>query len=256
MEALCDLLFELSNEDRLGILTRLHEDATNVTGLAKQLDLTLQECSRHVSRLIDARIVSRSQDGLCHVTPFGELLLTQLGGIRFMSSHRNYLMNHSLEGIPARLRSGLGEMYESQLLDDPTVSMYNIERLVSEAEDYVWTINFPIPRSVFPLLRMALERGVKVRMIAPRKYEMHPVLRGTSRKEDREAYRTALAKGQLLQRYIDRMSTTLWLSEKECVVAFPTSEGRFDLLGFSSKQKAALDWCRDLFESDWNHSEP
>ena len=61
MEALCDLLFELSNEDRLGILTRLHGEATNVTGLAKRLDLTLQECSRHVSRLIDTRIVSRSQ---------------------------------------------------------------------------------------------------------------------------------------------------------------------------------------------------
>jgi hypothetical protein len=37
LEHLCDLLFEVSNEDRLGILYRLEEEAMNVTGLARAL---------------------------------------------------------------------------------------------------------------------------------------------------------------------------------------------------------------------------
>jgi hypothetical protein len=37
MENLCDLLFEVSNEDRLMILTRLGEGPMNVTGLSREL---------------------------------------------------------------------------------------------------------------------------------------------------------------------------------------------------------------------------
>jgi len=45
MENLCDLLFEVSNEDRLTILRKLSEESMNVTGLAKELGLTTQESS-------------------------------------------------------------------------------------------------------------------------------------------------------------------------------------------------------------------
>ena len=40
MERLCDLLFEVSNEDRLRILIRLGEGPMNVTGLSRELGIT------------------------------------------------------------------------------------------------------------------------------------------------------------------------------------------------------------------------
>jgi hypothetical protein len=40
LENLCDLLFEVSNEDRLRILLQLDEEALNVTRLSRGLGLT------------------------------------------------------------------------------------------------------------------------------------------------------------------------------------------------------------------------
>ena len=66
MEHLCDLLFEVSNEDRLGILYRLEEEAMNITGLARALGITTQEASRHSSRLVDMGLTMK--ETLRHIT--------------------------------------------------------------------------------------------------------------------------------------------------------------------------------------------
>ena len=41
MEALCDLLFEMSNEDRLKILLELEKGPKNLYQIAKELDTSL-----------------------------------------------------------------------------------------------------------------------------------------------------------------------------------------------------------------------
>ncbi|NIO36894.1 ArsR family transcriptional regulator, partial [Candidatus Bathyarchaeota archaeon] len=51
LENLCDLLFELSNEDRLRILYQLEKEAMNISDLSKTLELSTQESSRNLSRL-------------------------------------------------------------------------------------------------------------------------------------------------------------------------------------------------------------
>ncbi len=63
-----DLMFEVSNEDRFSILLRLEEGALNVTGLARELGLTTQETSRHLSRLGDVSLASKDAGG-CSLSP-------------------------------------------------------------------------------------------------------------------------------------------------------------------------------------------
>lgn len=63
MERLCDVTFELSNEDRLRILQELEGEAMIVTGLSNRLGLTNQEVSRHLSRLGDVRLTTTAPDG-------------------------------------------------------------------------------------------------------------------------------------------------------------------------------------------------
>ncbi|UCD45698.1 MAG: winged helix-turn-helix transcriptional regulator [Candidatus Bathyarchaeota archaeon] len=59
MEKLQSVYFELSNEDRLSMLQKLLEGRMNVTTLSREIDLSTQECSRHLSRLSEAELVSR-----------------------------------------------------------------------------------------------------------------------------------------------------------------------------------------------------
>ncbi len=256
MENLCDLLFEVSNEDRLAILRKLSEESINVTGLAKKLGLTTQESSRHLSRLSDIGLVKKNQEGLYLSTPYGELVLNLLPGLEFVSGHNEYFSNHSHERLPPHILSRMGELYESVYLDDAVVALYSIEKMVPRAEEYIWSINFPVPLSVFPLFREAFERGVRVRLIGPKGYVVHPVVKGAVQEEDREAIFRARASKLLEERFLERMEVLLWMSEREvAIVAFPKTDGTFDSQGFASGDERAHNWCKDLFLHYWKDAE-
>lgn len=89
MERLCDLYFELSNEDRVRILHVLRENPLNITNLAKELDVTTQEVSRHVSRLTEAGLTERNSEGMFDLTPYGGLTLRQIKGLELTSRYRD-----------------------------------------------------------------------------------------------------------------------------------------------------------------------
>ena len=256
MENLCDLLFEVSNKDRLQILLQLDEEAINVSGLSRGLGLTTQESSRHLARLGVVNLTRKDADGLHHITAYGRLVVRQLQGIWFTSRHKDYFASHTLDRIPQEFLSRLGELADCNHLDDTMVSLYNIEKMVREAEEHVWSINFPVPVSVFPRLREAFERGVKGRLIAPKDFIVHPIVKGGLKGEDRKAMERASATGLLEQRFIERMDLILWISEKEAaLVSFPKPDGSFDLLGFASSNERTLTLARDLFLHYWGISE-
>ena len=63
METLTDLLFELSNDDRLKILLELEKGPRNLTKIAKDLDFTAQGTSRNVERLVQISMIMRNPEG-------------------------------------------------------------------------------------------------------------------------------------------------------------------------------------------------
>ena len=63
MESLCNLFFELSNEDRLRIFFQLEGKALRMTHLSRELDLTIQETSRHLSRLSEKKLIQKDVEG-------------------------------------------------------------------------------------------------------------------------------------------------------------------------------------------------
>ena len=101
MERLCDVMFELSNEDRLRILRELEGEAAIVTGLSNRLRLTNQEVSRHLSRLGDVGLTTKAPDGQYSLTSYGRLTLKQIEGLEFTSRHKEYFIDHPVEDLPA-----------------------------------------------------------------------------------------------------------------------------------------------------------
>jgi len=160
-----DLMFEISNEDRFGILLRLEEGAMNVTGLARELGLTTQETSRHLSRLVDVSLTSKDAEGMFTITSFGGLTLRLLHGLKFISKHEDYFTTHNLGNLPNEYVCRMGELMDSTYLDDVMVMVHNTENILKEAEEYVLNINMPFIASVFPFIKEAYERGVKGRFI-------------------------------------------------------------------------------------------
>ena len=88
MEALCDLLFELSNEDRLAILYQLQDGPKKLSNLSKTLDLQPQAVSRNLTRLVEIGLIRRNEASDYELTPYGASSLTQLESLNFITENK------------------------------------------------------------------------------------------------------------------------------------------------------------------------
>ncbi|MCW4041862.1 MAG: ArsR family transcriptional regulator [Candidatus Bathyarchaeota archaeon] len=259
MEQLCNLLFEVSNEDRLRILHLLHQQGMNVTQLSKALGLSSQEASRHMSRLNKTGLTLKESDGKYHLTLYGKLLLTQVQGIDFTSRHQQYFLDHTLDQLPRPFIHRLGELSSSTFLNDIMEVFTNIETVIQEAEEYLWVITDQYLPSNMRLHIVAYERGVRERDIEAKNWVVPTRIKESLRDEEAIAQGTrhARATGLLQERMLDHLDLYLFMSEKEvAIVAFPFTDGRFDYFGFSSTDNHAHTWCREIFEHYWEHAYP
>jgi len=258
MENLYELLFELSNEDRHRILLQLNTEEMTVTSLSDTLNLTKQEVSRHVSRLSNAELTQKRSNGSYHLTPYGKLALKQLDGFDFISQYQSYFSFHSLAHLPNEIIYRIGELKGSQYINDISVTYYNIEKMIQEAEEYVWLITDHYLSSVFPLYARAHERGVRVRTIEAEDWVVPPEINegyANQPKSDIQIIDNARVSGLLKEGLLKKLGMYLYLSEKEVAIAsFPLPDGRFDYLGFSTEDKQGHKWCEDLFMHYWERT--
>jgi len=255
LERLCDLYFELSNEDRLKILQRLGRGRMNVTTMARELGITNQECSRHVSRLSEALLVEKDPEGLYGLTTYGLLSLRMVPAQIFIAEHRNYFNTHSLKEMPSELVCRIGELQGSEPTRDVMVAFNLVESVFKGAEEYIWMIHDQYLLNILPPGAEALRRGVRFRSMDSRtRAPQRNLERGRPAyisEEDEELFRSSWADGTIEVRHLNKFDVFLYVSEREAVIAFPLTSGDFDYLGFAAREPGALGFCRDLFEFYW-----
>jgi predicted transcriptional regulator len=259
MENLCQLLFEVSNEDRLRILRQLKTAVMNITSLSKTLRLTLQECSRHVSRLGAVGLVEKGVDGAYQLTPYGGLALKQLTGVEFASQHRDYFTAHVTRTLPRALVSRIGELADSTYTAAISTVFYNIDKVIREANEYIVMAIDQYLMSSNALIAEALDRGVRIQNIETYGRVVPPKILQEWWASDaiRQSVYRARTTGLLEERVSERVDAYLWMSEKEvAVIAFPLPDGRFDYLGFTATDNRSHTWCRDLFYHYWERASP
>ena len=257
MSSFHDVLFEISNEDRHRILFLIEHEEMNVTQIARKLGLSLTETSRHLSRIADVGLAHKNVDGLYGLSSFGRLFLFQVQGAEFISKHRDYFNAHTLESLPRELVNRMAELDGSSYVDDVMLAFFNVERMMKEAEEYFWNIADQYIMSTLPLIHRIADEKVRARSIDPRGYVLPAEMKERVPAVDREAAQRAAAEGLIEMKVLDRIDVFLWMSEKEvAALAFPTLDGRFDYLGFTSRDERVLNWCRDLFLYYWERAEP
>ena len=137
MQSLCDLMFELSNTDRVRILLSLLQGPENITGISKQLKNTTQETSRHITRLSDVGLVGRQPDGTYRITSYGKIVFNQIEGIEFLSTHKDYFIDHTMEALPYEYVSRIGELKNSSYIDNVMTVFQKIQEISDEAEEHI-----------------------------------------------------------------------------------------------------------------------
>ena len=241
MERLCDLLFELSNSDRVRILYHLKDTPDNITGVARDLKITTQETSRHITRLADVGLVLRQPDGSYLVSSYGDIVFNQMAGIEFSSTYRDYFKTHSLKTVPGMFVSRIGELRDCNLIENVMAVFQNIKEICDEAEEYIWRITDKRLNIIYPDVQEAADRGVEYRRIEPTEVNESPHV----------SILPPIKPGSV--RGVESIPIFLAMSEKEIGgLAFPQLNNEFDYIGFTSKSPEALKWCRDLFQYYWD----
>jgi len=228
----------------------------NITNLSKLLDLTIQESSRHVSRLNKAGLTLKDADGSHRLSPYGELVLEQLLGMTFISKQSDYFNSHPLTRLPTEFVNRIGDLSNSTYMGDVMVVIRSVEMLIQGAKEFIWNLNDQYVSSSFHLLGEALKREVKTRSIDLKHYTWDPKIRSALSDEDLNAIKTARTLGLLRERTLEKIEIFLWISEGEAVMALPRLDGKFDYLGFSSSGERARKWCRDIFDYYWEKATP
>jgi predicted transcriptional regulator len=260
MERLGDLYFELSNEDRLEILHKLRDNPMNVTRLARELEITTQECSRHMARLSEALLVARNPDGAYALTPYGRLSLRLLTSQSFVAEHRDYFNAHSLGVHPQELVARIGELGEGKPTGNVMVTFSLVEKIMKEAEEYILMIHDQYLLTILPLCVSALKRGVRLRSVElesrGHRRNLNPERPEYISEEDEDFFMEAWKEETGKSRFIEDIDVFLYANEKEAVIAFPLAAGGFDYLGFSSTDSAFIKYCVDFFNHYFELGEP
>jgi len=213
-----ELFFELSNEVRMAILEKLGEGDLKLSRISLELDLPVQEISRQLSRLVKQGLSQKTPNGSYSITPYAEQVLRFMPSMEFLSKNSKYVTNHNLNGIPHEFVMRIGELADSNYVGDVMKMFHMSEKMIQEAEEYVWIMSYQILMRSMKFTEGAVERGVD-------------------------------------HKFLDRMDVMVTLTEKEAQFLFPALDGSFDYSGFSTTDPKALKWCREIYLHYWESTD-
>jgi predicted transcriptional regulator len=247
LEGLCNLLFELSNEDRVKILIEIRREKHRISDLSNKLDLSIQEVSRHVSRLNNVGLLKRDLEGFYDHTPLGRSIFLMLPGIDFLYSNREYFISHDISQIENSMLQRIGELSNASLITSMIEFLQIVEKIVSEAEEYLWLQIWEYPLLALNVIKEALKKGVSIRIIEPRRGVTGPQI------DLFEDIKSNDGKYSVEKKLGEIITAFLCISEKESLLGFSMEDG-FDYRGFNLDDEVGMAWCRDYYDLLWHEA--
>ncbi len=232
MGDLCDLLFELSSEERMKIMQSLLQEKLKLSHLSQKLDMTVTETSRHLQRLSDVQLVHKEADGRFSPTKYGELAIMLLTNLNFISENRQYFLEYDVSNLPHEFSNRLGELLSSTFEFDAVRVLDRVTTMLNEAEDYVWSHSYHISPNHVPLLEKKVREDVDFRGIYPTDFVL-----------------TSDLKHHL--RFLHKINLRILVTEKEGMVGFQHQSEQPRYSGFFSKDSKFRKWCKDIHEHYW-----
>jgi len=246
-----DLLFELSNVDRLNILLELKKSPMRISLVSKKFKSTVPETSRNISRLHAAKLINRDSQGVFHISPYGDEALSILQGFFFLSNHRPYFENHSLSTIPKEFATGIGALEKSKEFNELTTMLHYIENMIKDSEEFFWFSSDQLLANGVALAAEAVSRGVGMKKLLPRKVN---IPESETELVNNPAFERAARVNKFESRYIVKIVVALCITDKCSAICFPNLEGKIDFLGFITTDETAHRWTKSLYLHYWNRA--
>jgi predicted transcriptional regulator len=252
------ILFELASEQRLSILFRLTEHDSKLAKLSKDLNVTMQEVHRNLSRLMDACLIEKDSAGTFSLTTFGNAIITQISTFGFLSRNRSYFSEHIFGEIPMKFIHRIGALDNSEFVSGLVAVIELWKQLYNRSSEYIYGMLPQIPldliEAIMPKIR---NEGVKFNYILPEK-AIVPKNRAEILKNS--GYQELMRKGVVERRMVDKIQVAVVLSENQATVMFPTLKHETDMNSMFYSSGLQVDngifheWCLDFFRYNWFNS--
>ena len=105
-----------------------------------ELNTTTQETSRNITRLSDIGLASRHPDGTYRITSYRKIVFNKVSGIEFLSEHKDYFIDHTMETLYYEFVSRIGELKNRNYIDNVMAVFQKIQEISDEAEEHIWRI--------------------------------------------------------------------------------------------------------------------
>jgi predicted transcriptional regulator len=233
------LFFDLASESRLGILHELRKQNLKMNELARKLDMTATETVRQLQRLSDARLVMKQPEGDYALTEYCKLILQLSPAMEFTFKNRDYFSSRDLWRIPYEFLNRIGELTQSELITNVADSLNSAQRIVKEAEHYIWTIGDKSLDSIAPLMLDRYNGGVKQFRFMIAENLLPP-------------NRPSQGRVGIEERTLPQIPAMVICTEKEAAVCFLEADGRADYAGFFGADPMFRKWVNDFFLQFWN----
>ena len=139
------LFFELAGELRLSILIRLTSNNYRLSKLASEIDATMQEAHRNVSRLIDSGLVYKYDDGEFALTAYGNIIVSLIPGYAFLFSQKEYFLEHSLGDLPSKFIQRISSFRGCEVVHGVMAIIQRWKNLYHESSSYINEIMAQVP---------------------------------------------------------------------------------------------------------------
>ena len=130
------LLSTFANLNRKNILELLNVTSSTMTDLAKKLEISNSEVSRHLSMLSEhGFVIKNARDNKYSISAFGRLSLTVVKPLDFIFSHKQFFENHILTTLEEDFVKTLDSLSDSELIEGTGKVMMNIKQAFDETKE-------------------------------------------------------------------------------------------------------------------------
>ena len=244
-----ELLFELSHSVRYGIIKALAEEPLKLTKLGELVGANNPEVSRHLDRLKKARLVEKDPDGLYFITSFGNMIMSILPYLSFVTSHPEFFLEHDLSQLPPEFMCRLGELESCEVIEGMIVNVYRLDEISKDSRSRIFTVSnefvSEIKEEHFAEMDKALAGGLDFKYILQE-----------SQLEDKNLMKMAGHFDSTQDKHfrvVPKVPLFCSICDNEMMIAFLDKKGKVDFsVSFCSSDPEVVRWCEDLLNYLWD----
>jgi len=244
MTDISDLLFLISSETRLEIIKKIQDNPSSQTNLAKAMNMVIPEASRHLARLVEAKLVVKNEQNFYEISNFGRLVLTTLPTLEFLVKNREYVVTHNINELPLEFIYRLGELEKTEHTMTVSNIIRHIEHVLEEAQEFVWLMaDQPILNA-----KSILENFTNTN----NKVSLKIIIKG--KLDDARILRQRLG-DKVEMVHTDVIFAGIALNENTAGIGFKNNDGAVDFnSGFLATDLQSYKWCFDFFKYNWEQN--